>query len=155
MDNKMAGQTLLKSDLVLSPAYKALKESGLRVLNIFLLRQPMEKVGAKEWAPKQTENEIKFTYTNANKLLDFTDPRFTRAIDDLIEKGFIDLRYQGGGAEGDHSLYVLSDMWKHFGTDQFKVRPRPKKGLNIGFIKNKKKKTSKTPNKKKIVNIRE
>ena len=112
MDSKMAGHTLLKSDLVLSPAYKALKESGLKILNIFLLKQPMEKIGPKEWIPKDTENEMRFTYIEAKKLLGFTGPRFTRAIDDLIAMGFIEQKYQGGGAEGDCSSYVLIDMWK-------------------------------------------
>lgn len=155
MDDRMAGKTLLKSDLVLSPAYNALKVSGLRVLNIFLLKQPMDKVGPKEWVPKDTGNEMRFTYIEAKKLLGFTGPRFTRAIDDLIENGFIEQKYQGGGAEGDRSSYVLIDMWRLFGTDQFRVRPRPKKGLNIGFIKNNKKKKYKRTTKKKIVNIRE
>jgi hypothetical protein len=135
MDNKMAGQTLLKSEMVLSPAYKALTESGLRVLIVFLLKQPMEKVGPKEWIPKQTDNDMSFTYVEAEKLLGFTPPRFARAIDNVIETGFIDLKYQGGGMEGNRSSYVLIGMWKLHGTDQFRVRPRPKKGLNIGFIK--------------------
>ena len=148
MDSKMAGQTLLKSDLVLSPAYAALKESGLKVLNIFLLKQPMDKVGPKEWVPKDTGNEMRFTYIEAKKLLCFTGPRFTRAIDDLIAKGFIEQKYQGGGAEGDRSSYVLIDMWKLYGTDQFRVRPRPKKGLNIGFIKNNRRKKIRAINEK-------
>lgn len=135
MDDKTARQTLLKSEMVLSPAFKALTESGLRVLIVFLLKKPMEKVGPKEWAPKQTENGMNFTYVEAEKLLGFTPPRFARGIDNVIKTGFIDLKYQGGGMGGNRSLYVLSDMWKLFGTDQFRIRPRPKKGLNVGFIK--------------------
>ena len=140
MDNKMAGQTLLQSEMVLSPAFKALTESGLRVLIVFLLKKPMEKIGPKDWVPKQSENGMYFTYIEAKKLLGFTPPRFARGIDNVIETGFIDLKYQGGGIKGNRSLYVHSDMWKLFKTDQFMIRPRQKKGLNIGFIKNNRRK---------------
>ena len=41
-------------------------------------------------------DELEFTYLEAEKKFKMTGLRFTRAIDDLIEKGFIEIVHQGG-----------------------------------------------------------
>jgi hypothetical protein len=138
--------------MFLSKAFVNLKGVSVKVLLAFLLKKPMEKINS-DWVEKKEGREISISYTEAKKFLKLTGTRFTRAIDDLIDKGFIELKYQGGGAEGDCSLYVLSDKWLNYGGKNFRVMPRPKKGLRIGFIKNKKKKLRPDAGKK-IVKIR-
>ena len=150
---KIAHGTFVESELILSQAFKELKETGLKVLLVFLLKKPMEKINGK-WIPKEEGREIPFTYSEAEKKHGITRPRFTRALDDLIDKGFIDLKYQGGGMQGDQSLYRLSQMWRNYGTDDFKVMRRPKKGLRIGFIKKSKSKNNYRNPAKKIRRIR-
>lgn len=136
---KMAGGTFVDAEMILSKAYRELTGTGAKVLLVFLLKKPMEKIN-KKWVPKEEGGEIRFTYREAERKHGISRPRFTRALDDLIDKGFIDLNYQGGGMQGDQSLYRLSEMWRNYGTDDFKVLRRPKKGLRIGFIKKNKQK---------------
>jgi len=50
-----------------------------------------------------------------------------RAIDTLIEHGFLDISHSGsGGKKGDKSLYAISERWKVWGTDAFTPVSRPK-----------------------------
>ena len=76
--------------------------------------------------------EIVFTYNEAEKL-GFTRPKFKRALDQLIEYGFIDIEYHGGGMMKDFSKYAISDRWKLFGTDEFIKKIRPKDTRGLGF----------------------
>ena len=113
----------------------------------------MGKINGK-WAPKEEGGEIQFPYREAERKHGISRPRFTRALDDLIDKGFIELKYQGAGMQGDQSLYKLSEMWRNYETDDFKVMRRPKKGLRIGFIKKSKSKNNYRNPAKKIRRIR-
>jgi len=50
-----------------------------------------------------------------------------RALDELVEKGFIDITHSGsGGIKGDKSLYAISDRWKDYGKSNFKPMKRQK-----------------------------
>ena len=69
---------------------------------------------------------IEYTYSEAEKK-GVTRPRFMRAIDELVEKGFIDISHNGaGGLKGDKSLYSISDRWRHYDTDEYIPKSRPK-----------------------------
>ncbi|GAH34362.1 unnamed protein product [marine sediment metagenome] len=100
----------------------------------------MEKVQArpmsreKEW--RITNNgEIQFSYREAKKEHHISNGRFTRAIDDLIRVGLIDIAKTGFGLHKDVTLYAISDRWKKFGTDEFMVKKRQKRKQNLGFAK--------------------
>lgn len=66
-----------------------------------------------------------FTYSEAEKC-GFARRTFSRAIDDLIEKGFLDIVKQGGkrGCGMSNSKYKLSSRWVDYGKPCFIRRPR-------------------------------
>ena len=80
-------------------------------------------------------------YEEAEKEHGFTASKFTRALDKLINFGFIDIAEYGGHAKGKYTLYLLSERWERYGkTDFIKVeraKLKTKPGLR-GFtaIKN-------------------
>jgi len=132
--DKMAKGTYVEAELILSKAFKELTGTGKKVLLLFLLRRPMEKVnGDGSWSPKKGA-EMRFTYKEAENEFGISTSTFYRNSGDLIDKGFIDLIHQGGSLEGDKSLYTMSERWRDYGTDHFIVKDRPE-GMGIGFTK--------------------
>lgn len=126
---------------VTSKAFLALKTAAAcQVYMIFRTKCRMEKVQTrpmqreKEW--RITNNgEIQFTYLEAEKKGGISVGKFTRAIDDLLRVGLIDITKTGLGLHKDESLYAISDRWEKFGTDEFVVMERPKRKQQLGFTK--------------------
>lgn len=143
--------TFVQKELICSKAYKELKSVGKEILVLFLLRQPVHKKNGKWILIK--DGEISFTYSEAKNEHGISQQRFTKGIDAVIGKGFIELKYQGGGMEGDYSLFRVSEMWRKYGTDEFKVLHRPKKGIRIGFARKNYRKKNDPNLSKKIRNI--
>jgi len=80
--------------------------------------------------------EIVFTYAEAKRLYGITAPRFVRALDELITKGFINIAATGMGVHKMTSLYAISERWQFFGTSDFQTAKRPKTLIaNSGFKK--------------------
>lgn len=69
------------------------------------------------------ENNLSFTYSEGKKLMDKTT--FTKALDNLIENGFIKIVRQGVLKEC--SIYGLCEQWQYFNTPAFKIIPRIKR----------------------------
>ncbi|MBW2709179.1 MAG: hypothetical protein JRD04_07860 [Deltaproteobacteria bacterium] len=70
--------------------------------------------------------ELEYTYSEAEKR-GLPRATFMRAIDTLIEHGFLDISHSGGGGKkGDKSLYAISDRWLLFGTENFIPAKRSK-----------------------------
>ena len=85
-------------------------------LLIFLLwkRKMVEvgKTGRKEWLCTNGDS-LNITYAEMQKKpYLISQPRLTRAIDQLLEKGFIEQIHQGGGYQQDKSVYALSHKWE-------------------------------------------
>lgn len=89
----------------------------------------MEKVKnskrSDEWVIKNN-GEIVYPYAVAER--DGIGRReFAKAIDELIEKGFLDIAHQGsGGRAGDTSKYFIDDRWKDYGKPTFKPAKKPR-----------------------------
>ena len=88
----------------------------------------------KEGRKKETiilnNGELEYCYSEAEKK-GMTRPRFMRALDQLIERGFIDVVHSGsGGKKGDKSLYAISERWRYWETEDFIENPRPKDNRN-------------------------
>jgi len=98
----------------------------------------MKKVGRKGKEKWLIENngEIVFTYTEALNKYGITKPRFQRALDGLVEKGFIDITHHGGGVKGDFSTYAISERWRDYGTEKFVFKTRPRDTRELGFTSN-------------------
>ena len=116
-------------DLLRSPVFRSLRVSSMLVYLDFLGKRKMQKANRK--AGKSgwviiNNGEIEYTYSEA-EAKGITRPRFMRALDELIAKGFIDVAHSGtGGVKGDKSLYAFSERWRKYGTDEFVERSRPK-----------------------------
>ena len=86
----------------------------------------------KEWC-LTNNGEIQFTYTEAEEKWGISNGRFTRAIDDLIRVGLIDIAKTGCGLHQDVTLYAISERWKKYGTAEFVEMKRPKRSIQYGF----------------------
>jgi len=118
--------------LLKSGAFRSLSGTAKTVYFDFRM-----KCVVKSYAPKPgrkrvreilNNGEIEYTYSEAEK----KKPRihrssFMRALDSLIERGFIDVEHSGsGGKKGDKSKYAISERWRNWGTANFKEVSRPK-----------------------------
>ena len=131
----------MERQLINCKAYLALKGISPQLLLLFYSRRKMARVGRrgkKKWVCTNA-TEIEFTYLEAKKRFGITHSRFTRGIDDLIEKGFIDIAHQGGAYRHDKTIYALSDRWKKYGTLDFEKSTRPKVTVQRGCRKPKQK----------------
>ncbi len=80
--------------------------------------------------------QIVFTYAEAKRKYSITPSRFRRALDELIEKGFIDIADTGMGVHKVTTFYAISERWRDYGTQEFKKVDRPKPSIaNPGFKK--------------------
>ena len=97
------------------------------------MARPPVKKGKRDWVILNN-GELVFTYDEAEDVYKITRPRFTRALDSLIGKGFIDVTATGMGVHKVTTHYAISARWRHYGTPQFEVKKRPKPSIkNPGF----------------------
>ena len=65
-----------------------------------------------------------------------SDRTVTRSIDELIDKGFIDIAEQGNGTGGGwRTKYWIDDRWKRWGKPDFTIKKRKKAFRKLGFMK--------------------
>jgi hypothetical protein len=128
---------VIDSHLVSSKAFLNLSGIAPQVYFLFLRRRRMVKTGRKGKEKWVIENngEIVFPYAEAITKFGLTRPRFLRAIDQLVEHGFIDIVHSGGGMMKDVSKYAISERWKEYGTNNFIHTRRPKDTRGLGFKK--------------------
>ncbi len=141
----MVTKIVLDADLVTSKVFLKLTGIAPHVLLLFLRRRRMVKVGRRQGKEKwviENNGEIVFPYCEALEKFGITKPRFQRAIDQLVEKGFLDIKHAGGGLMKDTSKYAISDRWQDYGKDNFIQKHRQKDIRGLGF----KKKQSNTGN---------
>ena len=129
-----------------NPAFRKLNASSIFVLFEFLYRRKVKqvptKVGrGKEWIISNN-GEIFFTYDEAENNFGIPRSTFRRAIDQLVDLGFIDITHHGGGMMKDASKYAISERWKEYGKKEFLKKPRPKDARGLGFTKANWKKTA-------------
>ena len=105
--------TWVNRDMFESKAFLSLKGFAPQLLILFLGKRQMLKYGRKGKEKKICVNcdSLTFTYVEARKKYDITKSRFSRAIDELLAKGFITIVHHGGGFKQDKSIYALSDNW--------------------------------------------
>ena len=124
-----------------SNAYLDLGGFAPQLLTLFLAKRKFEYVGRKGKQKRVCVNcdQVVFTYIEAEKKYGITKPRFSRAIAELLAKGFIILVNHGGTYKKDKSIYGLSDKWRIWqpGT-VFETREKSK--VMRGYCKPKKQK---------------
>lgn len=75
----------------------------------------------------ENPNDLTMTYKELeNGPFNFTKPRITRAIDELLAKGFITIVDPGGAYRKHKAVYALSDLWQQWkpGIKPFNKRIR-------------------------------
>lgn len=127
--------------LITSKAFLSLKTAAAcKVLMIFLSKCQVEKLRTrpgcrdKEWLIVNN-GEIQFTYKEAKEKYGLSSGKFTRAIDEVVEKGLIDIAKSGFGLQRDVTLYAISNRWDKYGTSEFEPAERPKRQEQLGFRK--------------------
>ena len=93
------------------------------------------------WAPKmmlvfldkrRRSRQIEFTYQEGNKRFGIPDYAFTRALDQLIKHGLIDIVATGMGLRKNKTLYEISERWRKYGTPDFmRVTREKREGWHI------------------------
>lgn len=119
-----------------SPAYRKLTGKQIFVLMEFYRRRIVVPINRKKDYVITNNGEIIFTYSEAEKKFGIPRSTFKRAIDQLVNVGFIDIAYQGGGMLQDSSKYAISERWREYGKEEFKKKSRPKDTRKLGFTKN-------------------
>lgn len=93
--------------MILSPAFHKLNGRVKNVLFLFLIRRQWERAGRKGKWYTTNNGEIVFPYKEAKDRFKIPKSSFARAIDSLIEYGFIDIAHLGGGLIGDCTKYSI------------------------------------------------
>lgn len=79
-----------------------------------------------DWIIKNN-GEIVFSYSEAEHK-GIGRREFRNAIDELIDKGFLDIAHQGsGGRSGDMTKYFIDERWKEYGTPSFRPANNPRR----------------------------
>lgn len=122
--------------MLLSEVFRGLSSTAKNVLFDFLMMRKMVKQKSTRGSKTVCVNngELQYCYDTALKK-GIPKQTFKRAIDQLIERGFIDIAHHGsGGRKGDKSLYSVVENWRKWGTDEFTCKPRKKNTKEgIGF----------------------
>lgn len=128
---------VLEQRLLKSPVWLSLNGAAKAVYLLFRTKckmgRPPGKPGKRAWMILNN-GELVFTYKEAAKKYGFTRSRFRRALDELIEKGFIDVEATGMGVRKVTTYYAISERWRDYGTAAFRQVKRPKPSIaNPGF----------------------
>ncbi len=120
----------LEKDLLRSTAFRSFNKWAMLVYLDFLRKRQMERVKrskrSDDWIIKNN-GEIVYPYSEAEKK-GIGRREFRNAIDELIQKGFLDIAHQGsGGRSGDMTKYFIDVRWKDYGTPVF----RPAKNARV------------------------
>ena len=142
---------VIEKDLLKSKAFRPLSGNSKNVYFDFLMKRVITKTkaqpGRKSEAVILNNGKIEYCYSEAEQK-GLSRDKFAKAINQLVENGFIDIAHLGtGGHKGDKSKYAISDRWRSYGTENFIKKTRPKdtrkgrgwdayhhkKSLNIGM----------------------
>jgi len=133
MANSTSKNIWIEREMILSSAFHKLNGRAMEVLLLFLYRRQWKQAGRKGKWYTTNNGEIVFPYKEAKKRFKIPKSSFARAIDNLIEYGFIDIAHLGGGLIGDCTKYSISNRWRNYDTDRFVQKKRPKDTRGFGF----------------------
>ena len=125
---------VIEREILQSPAYLSLTGIAPQVLSLFMCRRQMKQHGSRRKRWIITNNgQIEFTYAEAEEKWGISRPRFQRALEQLIDRGFIDVNVRGAGVCGSKNLYSIVERYRNWGTDRFVEATPPRKTNNRGF----------------------
>jgi DNA-binding transcriptional ArsR family regulator len=137
-----SGGTFIERERLESEAYLSLNGFAPQLLTLILLKRQFENHGRKGKQKRICVNcgKLNITYSEFYNKYGVTQPRMTRAIDQLLEKGFLSIVYPGGTYRQDKAVYALSDNWIIWKPGMV-FETRKKEVIERGFCKPKKQKS--------------
>jgi len=130
---------VLEQRLVKSRVWLSLSGAATQVYLLFRTKcQIAKRYGARGRHDRIISNngEIEFTYLEAEKKYGISKDRFARALDQLIDRGLIDVKSSGMGVHKVKTWYAISERWIDYGTAAFCEAKRPGPSIsNQGFRK--------------------
>lgn len=118
------------SNLLRSLAFRSLTKWALLAYLDFLRKRRMEQVKQSKRSDMwiiRNNGEIVYPYAEAEQK-GIGRREFRNAIDELIEKGFLDITHHGsGGRSGDMTRYYIDERWKEYGTSNFRPAKNPRR----------------------------
>lgn len=105
--------TWVERDLYESKAFLSLRGFAPQLLILLLGKRQFTKTGRKGHEKHFCTNcdSLTFTYVEGQKKYGINKAKLSRAFDQLLGKGFLRIKHQGGGYKQDKSIYELSKMW--------------------------------------------
>lgn len=121
MSGKRSRVVVVDRKILESVAFRELDGKAAKVLMWFLAkRQFVRMKGNKRQEWVQINNgEIIFTYNEALEQHKMSGQVFSRLIEDLLNKGFIDIEIPGIGVGKASTKYAISKRWEKYGTADF------------------------------------
>jgi len=102
----------ITKEMTQSKAYKELRHSSLRAYIHICLKQKKDD---------DSGENLKFTYKQASEVM--KEETFNKAITQLVELGFLDMR-RSGACFGKKNVYAKSERWHKYGTPEFRKGKR-------------------------------
>lgn len=117
-NNSLPPFVALTWEMLNSKAYKTLKYASAKALPYFL-----GKIKQNYRDPQRYLIGFSFSYSEANKL-GFAPATFSKVIQELVMKGFIDPVDKGGlRSDGkSYNIFRLSKRWDEYGTNEFEPK---------------------------------
>lgn len=133
------GGTWIEREMFESKAYLSLSGFAPQLLTLILAKRQFRTEGRKGKQKRVCVNcdKLNVTYTEFKNEYGVSQPKMTRAIDQLLEKGFLSIVHSGGAYRQDKSVYSLSNNWVIWKQGMV-FETRKKEGLVRGFCKPKK-----------------
>jgi hypothetical protein len=113
------GKIFITRELQESPAYRSLSRVAMLLYQDFLAKRimkPIRRNRKKVWVC-ENNGQIIFTYAEAEEK-GYSRGQFRNGIDELQEKGLLDITHQGKGGKkpqkgtGDVTTYWIDDRWQ-------------------------------------------
>lgn len=118
----MARPVWISRKMIKATAFRSLNKWSLVVLfDFYCKRHPREvkRSGRESGWIIENNGDIVFPYSEAERQ-GISRRNFRNAIDELIEKGFLEINHHGGGGhKGDVTTYYLRDEWENYGKKKF------------------------------------
>nr|MBC8360920.1 hypothetical protein [Candidatus Desulfatibia profunda] len=130
----MSNKTWIDTELILSPAFISLSGFASTLLLILFTKRKFNRIGIKKSKKYVCVNcnSLNISYVEYENSYGITQPRLTRAIDDLLAKGFLECKHAGGACKQDKSVYAFSDQWVLWQPGMI-IFTRLKDGIKRGF----------------------
>jgi hypothetical protein len=146
LKTKLPGKIWIDRGMFESKAYLSLTGFAPQLLIMVLGKRRFEKQGRKgkeKWVLLNGD-QINITYTEFKREHGVTQPKLTRAIDQLLAKGFLSIVHSGGTYRHDKAVYALSDNWIIW-KQGMAIQKREKETIERGFCCSKKQKSHTKP----------